>query len=102
MVEEVSEELKKQAREAWDNHTDYYTCIATGNTYSAKDDLQSWGFFWKPEKKAWESECTTEWEKFRFERFVADGDWPGVKLEFIKHKSSNWEKAIDKGVTNDT
>ncbi len=94
--EEVSEELKKQAREAYDNNTDYYDCIATGNTYPCKDSLQGWAFFWIPEKKAWKNECASAWEKFLFERYVADGDWPGVKLEFIKHKKSSWEKAIDK------
>lgn len=92
MAKEISPELKKQAKAAWDNQKDFYTCIATGNTYPVKDDFQTWGFFWSPEKKAWESECTTEWEKFLFERYVADNDWPGVKLEFTKEEAIKEEQ----------
>jgi len=86
MESEVSPELKKQAKEAYDNNTDYYDCIATGNTYPVKDRLQSWAFFWKPEQKAWINEYVCAWEKFLFERYVADGKWTGVKLKFIKHE----------------
>jgi len=84
MAKEVSEELKKQGRAAFENTTDYYDCFAIGNTYPIKDHLQGWAFFWIPEKKAWKNECVCAWEKFLFERYVADGDWIGVKLEFIK------------------
>jgi hypothetical protein len=84
MSEEISPELKKQGQEAYDNNTDYYICNATGNTYPVKDRLQSWGFFWVPEKKCWTAECVSAWEKFLFERYVADGEWTGVKLEFSK------------------
>ncbi len=86
MSEEISEELKKQGQAAYDNNTDYYICYATGNTYPVKDDLQSWGFFWKPEEKTWMAECVSAWEKFLFERHVADGDWPDVELQFSKDK----------------
>ena len=86
MGKQISEELKKQGQAAYDNNNDYYTCIATGNTYPVKDRLQSWGFFWKPDDKAWMTECVSAWEKFLFERYVADGDWPGVNLKFTEEK----------------
>jgi hypothetical protein len=89
----MDDNLKQKALQAWDNDTDYYTCIATGKTFSIKDDLQSWAFFWDAEKKAWVNDCVTEWEKFLFERYVIDGGWKdggwfGVNLEFIKNPDS--------------
>ena len=83
MKEEISDELKQQAEKAMDNNEDYYTTEATGNTYPVKDELQSWAFFWNAETKMWINECTSEFEKFLFERHVIDGDWPGVILNFI-------------------
>lgn len=86
MSKEISDEIKKQGQAAYDNYTDYYVCKATGNTYPVKNDLQRWGFFWKPEEKVWMAECVSAWEKFLFERRVLDGDWPKVALEFTKDK----------------
>ena len=89
-----TEELKKEARKARDNTTDYYTIVATGNTYPVKDDLQSWAFFWDADKRAWINECASEFERFLFGRFVADGDWSGVKLEITKNSKEEYENKI--------
>jgi hypothetical protein len=99
-MSDISPEVKEAAAKAYDNHTDYYTTEATGNTYPIKDKLQSWAFFWNPEKRAWINECTSEFEKFLFERHVIDGDWPGVKLSFIHNHLDKWEKEI--GGQNET
>ena len=87
----MNDDIKQKARQAWENHTDYYTCIATGKTFPIKDDLQSWAFFWDVEKKVWINDCVTEWEKFLFERYVIDGKWLGVNLKFIKNSDSMFE-----------
>jgi len=79
-------ELKAEAQRALDNNTDWYDVIATGNTYPVKDKLQSWAFFWKPKEKFWFNGCASAFEKFIFERYVTNGDWPGVTLKFILHK----------------
>lgn len=91
---EISEEVKKAGQKAFENHEDYYTVEATGNTYPVKDDMQSWGFFWNAEKRAWINECTSEFEKFLFERHVIEGDWLGVILNFTHNHQEKWEKEI--------
>ncbi len=62
----------------------FYTVYATGDTYPIKDDLQSWAFFWDADNKRWVNECASEFERFIFELHLADGEWPGIELEFVK------------------
>jgi len=84
-TKEIPEEVKKQAKEAHESNK-CFTIKVSGNTYPIKDKLQSWGMFWVPEEKIWKGECCSHWQKFLFERQVADGDWPGVKLEATEEK----------------
>lgn len=93
-MDEISKEVDEQGQKAHDNHTDYYTVEATGNTYPIKEDLQSWAFFWNPERKVWINECVSEFEKFLFERMVIDGEWPSVKFTFTNNHLEEWEKNI--------
>lgn len=84
--DEISKELKVEAREAFNNHKDTYTIILTGNTYPIKDKLQSWAFCWKAKNRTWVSEYAGAWEKFLFGRYIVDGAWPGVKMTCVLHK----------------
>lgn len=63
----------------------YFTVEATGRTYPIKDQLQSWAFFWDPNKRAWINECASTGELQYFMAKVSDGDWPGVILSCEKH-----------------
>lgn len=87
MSKEISDEIKKQAKAAYNNDTDYYCCVATGKTFPVKEELQSNGFHWETDKKAWVAEDVSAWEKFLFERYVIDCKWPDVRLVFTKEKS---------------
>ena len=99
----ITDEMKRKAQEAFDNKTDSYNCFATGNTYAVKEDLKSYGFIWCAEDKSWTIEYTSEWDKFIYERKVADGKWAGVILEFRKAEQivteemlSDFEKDLEK------
>ena len=80
-------ERKAAAQKTHEDGTAFYTVYATGNTFPIKDDLQSWGFFWDADNRRWTNECASEFERFIFELHLADNEWPGIDLEFIKHKS---------------
>jgi len=82
----IREDVKQKAREAFENRKDSFVCFADGKTYPVKEDLKSWGFIWDAESKSWARECCSAFERFLFERKVADGIWSGVRLEFhVEH-----------------
>ena len=67
----------------------YYTVIATGQTYPVREDLQSWGFFWRESDKAWVREGADEHDTEFFQLKVLNPDhdfkcpWPGVILKLV-------------------
>ena len=80
----------------------YFTCIATGNTYTIKDDLVSWGFGWRSERRAWIREGIDQQDRRLFEAFVNGipeknlaPKWPGAKLGFIEEPENDIDKLVD-------
>ena len=62
-----------------------WTIKATGNTYPYREDLQSWGFLWRPNEKAWIREGCDSEDARLFNLFARGNNteglpakWPGV------------------------
>jgi len=62
----------------------YFTVKATGKTYTIKDKLQSWAFFWDEQSRAWVSECLAQEDIVFFMKIISDGIWPGVTLSCVQ------------------
>lgn len=93
----INEEMKRKALEAYENKRDTFICFATGNTYPIKEDLKLYAFQWCDDgSKSWTLEYCSAWDRFLFERKVADGNWPGVILKFVPQpKDPVLDAAID-------
>lgn len=58
-----------------------FTVTATGDTFSIKDELKSWGFAWVGDEKAWVKPGCDEGQVNLFRHWARAEEWDGVNLD---------------------